>query len=1265
MIKGFSRHLVPTVALGLVALFLLSPLLLGGAYPYDAYYEARFRPLRPLGQAFSDTTRDPGVAALAARSDPVHARFGLFWASYVGGDHVVTTWPDYTEAHRQVRAGEPPLWNSRALAGLPHYVGNSVSLFSPLSAVQYLFSPRFGRVFSLFVQWCLAALSLYIWLVSRGRSRPAAFGGALVWMLNPAFCAWLYFGDSVPCFAFLPFGFIAVDRFAKSGLTPGRIAALAAVFGLSLLPGNLQFGGLSALTLAGYGIVVARRAEHRWRIGATILASGLLGMLAASIHVWPFVELALNAVRPEHRYAATNSLPIESLLTWFYPRLFGHPGDGSYAGGFLFFRPYFTLFGPGPSALVVVLAALGAVTRKPRAAAGVAAVLGVLTALSVESLHSLISAAMPGFDSLDILRTLPIVYLALAALTAHGLETLTSPYALRVSASVLAFMFLLALGLSFYAWSGSGLFSAYLAARGPLVFLAPSVAGPILLVMGLVLLSLLARKLERHALWGVLALLAFELVVLARANFFYSKSDRGFAATSTVKTLKAAIAVYGKHRIFGGLESESFPAYDSDHLPPNSAERFGFSDLRGATRLPPRRMVELLSAAGEIDFPTIAPHTDPNLPLFDLLDVGYALSDHSMPATRWTPLGASVYRRNTLPKRAYFTRCAKIIKEPDARLAYLASPSFAPDAEVVLGSPPSFAPRCEQVGAETPVSITLDLEHRVEIALNAPALGYLVLADAYYPGWSAAVDGVETEILEANHALRAVIVPAGKHRVTMQFRPRVLATGALISALAWCLIAWLAIGKWPRQYEVFVVGALSAALFTARVALPLPNDNDALYASVVRALRASGDAVWFTIDRVPFLDKPPLFFWVEALFTSIFGESVVSLRLPVMLCGAATVMLTYRIARRVSGDSRLAGLLAAAVLATSPTFFEYASRVYMEVPVTLAVLVSFHYALSRRFIASGAVAGVGFLLKSVVGCLGFGFAVLADIVATRRLRRVHVVSGLVMIAIIVPWHALAYLRDPATFLDFTFVLHVRDQMMAAQPWSTGGPLFYVFSLAREDVVMATAFALTLVGGALSLRKERSYESLALFLAVIGQLALYSAIATKKPFYLLTAYPIAAIAAARLLAPVIARARYREMFAAFALSVVFVIEAGHLWLPDPALEESYWLAPLAERMRALSRPDERLQTLDIYFASPQFYAQRPGVYVVSDPAIVDLIGRIPYLRYGHKVVAYDDALLRKGGWMIASHTAGTQIVARLPGTTVIARNAFFVLLRGPS
>ncbi len=79
-------------------------------------------------------------------------------------------------------------------------------------------------------------------------------------------------------------------------------------------------------------------------------------------------------------------------------------------------------------------------------------------------------------------------------------------------------------------------------------------------------------------------------------------------------------------------------------------------------------------------------------------------------------------------------------------------------------------------------------EH-VEIALQAEAPGYLVLTDAWYPGWVATVDGAPVPVQRADLYFRAVAVEAGDHHVEFDFRPLSLRVGAGLSLAGLLVLA--------------------------------------------------------------------------------------------------------------------------------------------------------------------------------------------------------------------------------------------------------------------------------------------------------------------------------------------------------------------------------------------------------------------------------------------------------------------------------------------
>ncbi|MDD4033632.1 MAG: YfhO family protein, partial [Bacteroidales bacterium] len=77
-----------------------------------------------------------------------------------------------------------------------------------------------------------------------------------------------------------------------------------------------------------------------------------------------------------------------------------------------------------------------------------------------------------------------------------------------------------------------------------------------------------------------------------------------------------------------------------------------------------------------------------------------------------------------------------------------------------------------------------------------------VFSEIYYPeGWSATVDGQPVSIFRANYMLRALVVPAGEHVVTFQYRPDAYFQGSRYSGIASSLLILALLGAAGFYYR--------------------------------------------------------------------------------------------------------------------------------------------------------------------------------------------------------------------------------------------------------------------------------------------------------------------------------------------------------------------------------------------------------------------------------------------------------------------------------
>ncbi|MFC1498667.1 YfhO family protein [Verrucomicrobiota bacterium] len=80
---------------------------------------------------------------------------------------------------------------------------------------------------------------------------------------------------------------------------------------------------------------------------------------------------------------------------------------------------------------------------------------------------------------------------------------------------------------------------------------------------------------------------------------------------------------------------------------------------------------------------------------------------------------------------------------------------------------------------------TVDLvefrNERVELAVTADVSAILVLAETWFPGWTAVVNGKPADCFPVNVWMRGVVVPAGESRVVFRYSSTYLGMGALVS----------------------------------------------------------------------------------------------------------------------------------------------------------------------------------------------------------------------------------------------------------------------------------------------------------------------------------------------------------------------------------------------------------------------------------------------------------------------------------------------------
>lgn len=140
--------------------------------------------------------------------------------------------------------------------------------------------------------------------------------------------------------------------------------------------------------------------------------------------------------------------------------------------------------------------------------------------------------------------------------------------------------------------------------------------------------------------------------------------------------------------------------------------------------------------------------------------------------------GVSVLRNVDALPRARIAHHIETASSPKELAKRVNDPTFdARNNALILGP----GPVLESCTGDEQAHITKRTANSVIIDATLACRGMLVLADVYYPGWIATIDGHAMPIYPAYVALRGVVLERGVHQVEFHYRPASALIGAVMS----------------------------------------------------------------------------------------------------------------------------------------------------------------------------------------------------------------------------------------------------------------------------------------------------------------------------------------------------------------------------------------------------------------------------------------------------------------------------------------------------
>jgi hypothetical protein len=677
---------------------------------------------------------------------------------------------------RELNAGRLPLWNPYFNSGHPFLADAQAAVLYPIGLAVTLLASRSGDFpvealqYEAFLHVFLSAAFTYLFalrlLRRRGQTQSSPGSGrlgAFVAALSFAFGGYL---TSYPplqlaileTVTWLPLWLLALDVAAERGtlltyLSAGAVLAMAVLAGhsqtllLMLYTGALYysylvlFGGTSQTPGA---VSVTRRLVLSRAIGFAVIVG--IGAALAAAQLLPTAEYALQSTRSGLAFAeSSKGVPPLQLLQMLVPGVVSAFSSPLYVG-------FISLW----MALTVVA------VRRDRVVAiwvGLALIALLDTLGGYSFFYSLLYMFAPGFALFrGQERAAAVFSFSLAILAGYGAEAFVHWLPRKPKRAFTGTL----KALAWLPFGGLVLTLAFFYATrildkpGMFIFLVDRAA--LMTLIGALSAGLVAARLWGWArLWQVrpllILLLLLDLFTVNWSNNQGAVADR-FPARPMIQAMQADTGLF---RIEG------------DALPGHAGVVYRLEDTGGFSPLTIRVYDDLVRGLS----PTR---------LRSLLSVRYLVALELAAPAGMQPLiretGGSLYRLPEPLPRAWVT--ANVVVEPDPTrvLTTLASSDFDLRSAVILSEQPALLPASAAVGTAV---VTAHRPDRVLLDVQASGPAMVVVSEVFYPGWRATVDGAETTIFRADHALRAVQVPAGRHNVEMVFDPLSFRLGAVVS----------------------------------------------------------------------------------------------------------------------------------------------------------------------------------------------------------------------------------------------------------------------------------------------------------------------------------------------------------------------------------------------------------------------------------------------------------------------------------------------------
>lgn len=687
----------------------------------------------------------------------------------------------------EFKLGRWPLWNPYYFGGMPFLANFQSAAFSYTNIFFLFFSKPIAWSLGVITSPLLTMLAFYMYLRNRKLSGISSLFGSIVFGLCGFEIAWVEYNVHGHTVLFLPLMLLAIDQIFKGKKSWLLLLSLFTVF--QIFAGYIPVVIYSYLIIVFYLLyfyMIPQIKEKNIDIKNYILIFlfFVLGLGIACIQIIPGYELTINSIRKiDPLVSASNAsyLPIKNLITAVTPDIFGNPGSGNYFGKAFYDNFYFFI---GTGTLILIFYSLIFIKKNKEIQLWWILVIFSFIFIFKNPVGLFLEKVLFLSGGVSA-RALFITDFSFAMLTAFGLENLIRAD-IRQRKKILLPVFIVFLLL---------LLASYLAINTETTFRTIAVrnlAIPVF-VWGLslfVLLFLIKYPKKVFLQLVLLLIITTQLLYSARKYLPFSKSELLFPQTPIIKYLQDKQKSNGSFRVELG-----------EVIPQNFLMPYGLRTISGYDALLPRTTGEFLSMveSNKINdrISRVFLIRNYNSPLLPLLNVKYILAKKTDDRGYFSPEGkppdifnseqfrlvfeektVQVYENNKYLPRAYHVYDYTLADNRNSTEKFKNIDYYN---TVVIESPVKYNPPGKIINIKNSIEWKEDRPGKIVLVAESSYPGFLVLLESYYPGWRVFVNGKEETLIKTDYNFQSVLVGAGKHLVSFEYRPKCFLIGKLIS----------------------------------------------------------------------------------------------------------------------------------------------------------------------------------------------------------------------------------------------------------------------------------------------------------------------------------------------------------------------------------------------------------------------------------------------------------------------------------------------------